>query len=118
MSNQKPIHLEKCAHCNGSGTCRNGPEESSCAHCARRLLFFKYKPSVGLRCSVCKGEGYIEPVGSRFIYRTGPMLAIFIIVTAVMIIIFGQKEHFSEVLAFLGTLSDSVTGYYFGRRKE
>jgi len=117
MAQEKQIHLEKCAHCGGTGTCASGPDGQSCAKCSKRFVFFKYSPSTGLVCSVCKGEGHIEPMGSRFIYRTGPMLAIYIMATAIMIIIFGTKEHFSEVLAFLGTLTGAVTGFYFGRKE-
>jgi len=111
------IHLEKCGHCDGTGTCKNGKDGQSCPRCARRFLFFKYSPPYGLVCSVCKGEGHIEPMGSRFLYRTGPMLAIYIMATAIMTIIYGQKEHFTEVLAFLGTLTGAVTGFYFGRKQ-
>ena len=111
------IHLEKCGHCDGTGTCKNGKDGQSCPRCARRFLFFKYSPPYGLVCSVCKGEGHIEPMGSRFLYRTGPMLAIYIMATAIMTIIYGQKEHFTEVLAFLGTLTGAVTGFYFARKQ-
>lgn len=46
------------------------------------------------------------------------MLAIFIMATAVSMILTGYKDHFGEVMAFLGTLTGAITGFYFSRKGE
>lgn len=108
---------EPCGHCGGTGTCRNAENGSSCAVCARRFVLFKYSPSHGLVCSICKGTGFIEPISLRLSYRTGHILAIVVMSTAIVTAIFGFKEHFSEVLTFLGTLTGAISGFYFSRKK-
>jgi len=113
----KQLEMQRCAHCNGSGTCRNGKDGESCAVCSKISIFSKYQPAHGLVCSICKGTGFIEPVALRLKYRTGPVIAMFVTVTAVITIIVGHENHFSEVLAFLGTLTGSITGFYFSRKK-
>ncbi len=117
MSQQ--TELKACAHCIGTGTCRTGKEEASCANCANRWWFYKYEPAHGLVCSICKGKGYNEPIAFRLIHRTGPILAICVVVTALFYIVWlGRENHFSEVLAFLGPLTGAVTGFYFGSDKK
>lgn len=113
---QHQLSIQKCGHCDGSGTCRSGENQHSCAVCARNGLFMKHTPAIGLVCSICKGTSFIEPVALRFKHRTGPVLAIFIMSTAIVTVIYGHKEHFSEVLAFLGTLTGAITGFYFSKK--
>jgi hypothetical protein len=36
--------------------------------------------------------------------------------TAISIVVTGHKDHFSEVLAFLGTLTGAITGFYFSSK--
>jgi hypothetical protein len=69
-------------------------------------------------CSVCKGQVKIEPFSSRLKHRTGPLIAIYIIGAALMMVVTGYKEHFGEVLAFVGTLTGAVTGFYFSGRMK
>lgn len=107
-----------CKHCKGEGTCSTGVDGTSCAICARRNFLLKHKPAHGLVCSVCKGHCMIEPMSSRIKNRTGPLLALYIMVTAIAIVFVGQKEHFSEVLAFVGTLTGAITGFYFSGKKK
>ena len=107
---------ESCGHCSNSGTCRNGQDGVACSICAQRGFFLKYKNAHGLVCSICKGTGFIEPIALRLTYRTGPVLALFVMATAIVTIVVGHENHFNEVLAFLGTLTGAITGFYFGRR--
>lgn len=89
----------------------------SCANCARRGLFRKFHPADGLVCSICNGTGFIEPIAFRLTHRTGPVLAIFVMATAIVTVVLGHQNHFSEVLAFLGTLTGAITGFYFSRKE-
>ncbi|MCL1050731.1 molecular chaperone DnaJ [Shewanella abyssi] len=107
-----------CKHCSGTGTCENGIDDSSCAICARRNFILKHSPAHGLVCSVCKGHCKIEPMSSRLKNRTGPLLAIYIMATAIMMVTTGSSEHFSEVLAFIGTLTGAITGFYFSGKNK
>ncbi|WP_148261918.1 molecular chaperone DnaJ [Methylomonas methanica] len=109
--------LEPCGHCTSTGTCKNGNDGGSCAVCARRNFLFKHSPAYGLVCTICKGSGFLEPMSTRIKHRTGPLIAIYVILTAVASIFFGYKEHFNEVLTFLSTLTGSITGYYFSRKE-
>lgn len=47
------------------------------------------------------------------------MLALIIVGSFLNVLVFGGshiKDHFTEIIAALGTLSGSVTGFYFGTR--
>ncbi len=80
---------------------------------------FKDKEAVGLICSVCKGYGVAEPMTPRLRNRITPLLSLFIVYLALaLVMLFGSKEHFNEILAFAATLIGSVTGYYFGGRNR
>ena len=113
----EPTYID-CKHCFGTGTCTNGKDSESCAKCSRRSYLFKHNPPVGLVCSVCRGTCKIEPMSSRLKHRVGPLIALYIIGTAVMMVATGHKEHFSEVLAFVGTLTGAVTGFYFSNKQS
>ncbi|EMF7366400.1 molecular chaperone DnaJ [Vibrio vulnificus] len=112
------VTFHECMHCKGTGTCASGKDGGSCAICARRNFILKHSPAHGLVCSVCKGHCKIEPMSSRLKNRTGPILALYIISTAIMMTVVGSKEHFSEVLAFVGTLTGAVTGFYFSGKRN
>ena len=80
-----------CAHCSGTGTCKNGENESSCYACKKAS---KYN-------------------------RIVPVLALLIVYCALAIVFLkSSKENFTEILAFAGTLIGSVTGYYFGGKTK
>lgn len=105
-----------CAHCQASGTCRNGEEHRSCALCVKKAQI-KSGASEGLVCSVCKGFGVAEPQTIQIRNRITPALAWGIVSIALLLVCYlAEKENFHEVLAFAATLIGSVTGYYFGGR--
>lgn len=54
----------KCGHCGGSGTCHNGPDNTSCDSCLspRVVLktgFFSGKRKT-VKCNTCNGTGYVS----------------------------------------------------------
>ena len=108
-----------CAHCSGSGTCKNGENESSCYACKKEIKYKKTEPTSGLVCSVCRGVGVAEPKSVRIHNRIVPLLAILIVYfTLAIVMLKSSNENFSEILAFAGTLIGSVTGYYFGGKTK
>jgi hypothetical protein len=114
MQNIK-VNLYECFHCKGDGTCRNGPDGSSCAACIKRNEL-KGKDFVGLLCGSCGGIGKAEPMTERLNKRAAPLLAM-IIVSALLVIItfaaFTKSPYFSELLAFSSAIIGSVVGFYF-----
>jgi hypothetical protein len=107
-----------CAHCQASGTCRNGEEHQSCAFCIKKAQV-KGDSSKGLVCSVCKGLGVAEPQTLLIRNRITPILAwVIVSITLLLIFYLAEKENFHEVLAFTATLIGSVTGYYFADRSK
>lgn len=58
---QVKANLYPCAHCAGSGTCRNGIEQASCMACVDKNEL-KGKEHVGLMCGSCGGLGVAEPL--------------------------------------------------------
>ncbi len=106
-----------CAHCEGTGTCKNGQNQTSCAVCRKhqQLTSAAIEDASGLVCSVCRGRGILEAMASRLRNRLVPCLAL-IIVCFVLLLVWDthDKENFGEILAFSGTLIGSITGYYFG----
>jgi tRNA-binding EMAP/Myf-like protein len=105
-----------CAHCQATGTCRNGEGHRSCSLCIKKAQI-KGTSSEGLICGVCKGLGVAEPQTLLIRNRITPVLA-WVIVCIALLLVFhlAEKENFHEVLAFAATLIGSVTGYYFGDR--
>jgi hypothetical protein len=100
----------RCAHCEGSGTCKNGKDGVSCDRClekARAKQWVLGKPRniqspVGLPCSVCEGVG--EPKSLSFKRTIAPALALLIVATAILLIAVISAhgpEHHGEVIAFL-----------------
>jgi hypothetical protein len=107
--------LEKCAHCNNTGTCNKGKDGSSCEVCVRKNLKWTFV------CSVCEGFGKMEPFTERLHNRIVPVLALFVVYVALIIICWAactENKHFSELLAFSSTLIGSITGYYFGGKNK
>ena len=108
----------KCAHCSGTGTCKNAENENTCLVCIKEQKVKSNGHTSGLVCSVCHGIGMAEPKSLRIHNRIVPMLAILIVYLALfLVILLSSKEHFSEILAFAATLIGSITGYYFGGKK-
>lgn len=112
-----------CAHCKSTGTCANSENETSCAVCvAKHKLPSHSSPErlyTGVVCSVCSGQGQVEPFTVRLQQRIVPLLALVLVYAALLLIwSFASRENFHELLAFAGTLIGSVTGFYFGGRAE
>lgn len=109
----------KCAHCGGTGTCKNGETETSCLVCKKAHKVNSAGNTSGLVCSVCCGYGVAEPKSARMQNRIIPMLAIIIVYFALFLIfMLARTDNFSEVLAFAATLIGSITGYYFGGKSK
>jgi hypothetical protein len=107
-----------CAHCGGTGTCRNGNAGDSCAVCIKKNRI-EGETSTGLVCSVCRGYGAVEPRTARLRNLIAPVFALLIVYTALGLAwFFAGEDHFTEVLAFAATLIGSITGYYFGGRNK
>lgn len=109
--------FKNCAHCSASGCCSSGANGNSCAACQKSQNLRNEAP--GLVCSVCKGIGVIEPKTVRINKRIVPVLALFIVYVALgLVMVNTHSDHFSEILAFAGTLIGSITGYYFGGKSQ
>ena len=111
----------RCAHCEGIGTCKNDSGKS-CAACVKRnKLGGSETGYCGLPCSICRGSGTVEPTSLKFQNRFTPVLAsAFVGLAFIAIGVFGffRETHFPAILAFAGTLIGSVTGFYFADRGE
>lgn len=117
---QIKANLYSCAHCGGTGTCKNGPNEASCAACSK-YYELKGKEYFGLACGTCGGLGLAEPATERINKRTKPLLAIvivFVMLTILFILAFTNNQHFTEILAFASTLIGGVVTYYFTSSKH
>jgi len=67
-----------CAHCGGTGTCRNGNAGDSCAVCIKKNRI-EGETSTGLVCSVCRGYGAVEPRTARLRNLIAPVFALLIV---------------------------------------
>lgn len=108
-------NLCPCAHCEGTGTCKNGLEGTSCASCTKKNEL-KGKDHSGLLCGSCGGIGLAEPMTERLNKRAKPLLAmniVFVVLIIVAVCLVTKNDHFSEILVFASTLIGSITGYYF-----
>jgi len=108
-------NLYECFHCNGDGTCKNGPDGSSCAACIKRNEL-KGTNLVGLLCSSCGGIGKAEPMTERMNKRMAPILAIVLVLGLLFLIFWSAltgSPYFSEILAFSSAIIGSVVGFYF-----
>ena len=118
MAETQTSNFLPCAHCGGTGTCRNGSAGESCAVCLKKNKI-DAQASTGLVCSVCCGYGAVEPRTARLRNLIAPVFALLIAGTALGLAwFFAGDEHFTEVLAFAATLIGSITGYYFGGRNR
>lgn len=119
MSETVKSNLYPCAHCEQTGTCKNGKDGTSCSACVKRneiFFLFRLLSYKGLLCGTCGGIGKAEPMTERMNKRMKPLLALFIIIFMSFMVYYFAKtnsEHFTAVLAFAGTLTGSVVGYYF-----
>lgn len=112
---QIKANLYPCAHCVGTGTCKNGEDDSSCAACIKSNEL-RGKKYIGLACGICGGLGLAEPYTERINKRTKPILAMTIVFTMIFIITalaFFNNSHFTEILAFASTLIGGIVAYYF-----
>jgi hypothetical protein len=112
-----------CKHCNETGTCKNGRDNSSCARCeaywAQSLKTYKTREGEPVLCSVCWGKGVAEPLSSKWENRFTPILATaFVLLAFLAIFVFGSRDEFEKILVFASTLIGSVTGYYFGGERK
>lgn len=111
--------LYPCAHCKETGTCSTGSNGASCASCVESHTL-KGSEHYGLSCGVCGGMGKVEPKTERINKRMAPILAYVL----AMLLLVGiavsayTDRHFSEVLAFAGTVIGAITGYYFSRSQS
>ncbi len=111
--------LYACAHCKESGTCSTGKSGASCAGCISGHSL-KGQEHHGLSCGVCGGMGKAEPKTERINKRMAPILAYVMVMLLLMGIAVSSytDKHFSEVLAFAGTVIGAITGYYFSRSQS
>lgn len=117
--NNNDLATYPCAHCSGSGTCRNGKDGDSCSVCIKEVE--SKTNAQGLVCSVCGGLGVAEMRTDRINRRVTSMLAMLIAyfaLTFVFVLALIENKYFSECLAFSGTLIGSITGYYFGGKTK
>ncbi|UMR31595.1 hypothetical protein MJ904_05090 [Massilia sp. MB5] len=110
--------LYACGHCKETGTCSNGSDGLSCSACAAEHAL-KGSEHRGLPCGVCGGMGRAEPKTERINKRMAPILAYVVVVLLLMGIALSAifDRHFSEILAFAGTVIGAITGYYFSKQR-
>lgn len=53
--------LYPCKHCDESGTCKSGENQSSCRACVKYHELKGKQPLWGLACGTCGGIGQVEP---------------------------------------------------------
>jgi len=112
-------NLYPCAHCEQTGTCKNGKDGKSCPVCIKDNEI-KGKEHIGLICASCGGIGQAEPRTERMNKRAKPLLAMFIVMFMLIVVsalAFTNNENFKDILAFSGLLIGSITGYYFSSNK-
>ncbi|MEJ1342475.1 MAG: molecular chaperone DnaJ [Candidatus Sedimenticola sp. (ex Thyasira tokunagai)] len=115
------VNLYPCKHCNETGICTSGKDGCSCQACVKYHELKKYKEHFGLACGTCGGLGQAEPVTERINKRTKPILAmsiVFIVLICLIVLAVFENPHFTEFLAFSGTLIGSITAFYFGNAKS
>jgi len=120
---QVTVNLHDCKHCDGSGTCAKGPNQTSCLVCAKKheLPFWSRKGQVGLMCGSCGGIGRAEPLTERMNKRIAPMLAL--LLTTVLLVMISlaavyESPYFSQILAFSSAIIGSVAGFYFSSNRS
>ena len=109
-------NLYPCKHCKETGTCSSGHDGASCKACAKHHELKGNKEYIGLACGTCNGIGQAEPTTERMNKRIKPMLALLIVLFVLSFTFYLAligNQHFTEFLAFAGTLMGSVTAFYF-----
>ncbi|QDF74065.1 molecular chaperone DnaJ [Shewanella marisflavi] len=117
------VNLYDCQHCSGTGTCTNGKDNCSCEVCAKKneIPFWRRRNQYGLICGSCGGIGKAEALTERMNKRIAPLLAIYLVVSLLVLIsvlALIDNKYFSEVLAFSSAVIGSVCGYYFSAIKS
>lgn len=115
MTTEIKSNLYPCAHCEQTGTCRNGPDGSTCNACIKRNEL-EGKSHSGLVCGICGGIGQAEPMTERMNKRITPLLSMMIVLPLLILIsvsLLLRSEYFSQVLAFSSAIIGSVVGFYF-----
>jgi len=114
-------NLYPCKHCSETGVCVTGVNSTSCQACVKYHELKKDKEYTGLACGTCGGLGQSEPITERLNKRTKPLLAmgiVFMVLLFTFILGLSKNPHFSEFLAFSGTLVGSITAFYFSHAKS
>jgi len=111
-------NLYNCAHCGGSGTCKNGENETSCLMCSKENEI-KGHGHRGLPCSVCGGIGQAEPRTERINKRMPALLGfsvVFILIISLIITAVLNSQYFNQLQSFSGPIVGAIIGYYFSNR--
>ncbi len=114
-------NLYPCKHCNETGTCTSGEDGRSCQACVKYHELKNSKEYIGLACGTCGGLGQSEPMTERLNKRTKPFLAmgvVFMVLLFLFLLGVLKNPHFTEFLAFSGTLIGSITAFYFNNTKN
>ena len=78
---QIKANLYPCKHCNETGICTSGGDDTSCMACIKTHELKRNKSFKGLACGTCGGLGMAEPITERMNKRTKPLLAMGIVFT-------------------------------------
>ena len=120
MTNEIKSNLYPCAHCEQTGTCRNGLEGATCEACIKKNEV-KGKGLTGLSCGICGGIGQAEPMTERMNKRITPLLSMLIVLPLLLLIFIAMltsNEHFNQILAFSSAIIGSVIGFYFSGSRQ
>ena len=115
MTSEIKSNLYPCAHCQETGTCSSGEDNTSCNFCIKRSELKKGN-HVGLVCSICGGIGQAEPMTERMNKRITPILSLIIVLPLLGIISYSliiRSEYFTEVLGFSSAIIGTIIGFYF-----
>ncbi|MBU6950925.1 molecular chaperone DnaJ [Hahella sp. HN01] len=117
---EKKLSMFPCAHCKESGTCAQGKDGASCNVCVKRNEL-RGKEHFGLACGICGGLGLAEPFTDRLNKRFPAIMAILVVFSLMFIVsvaAFINNQHFSEILAFSGTLIGTVISYFYSNSNK
>jgi hypothetical protein len=119
-------HQRMCPHCQGTGTCKNGKDQQSCASCIQYFLnplAGKKSESVTndkamgaqvtCKCSVCKGRGFIE--GATFKVLNYFPFAFAVLVVGLSFVAFKWiHDEDGKLQTALTTILGTIVGFYYG----